>query len=206
MLMYGSNFCIVMLKPRACNNFPIDAAIMPLPSEEATPPVTKIYLVSATSLRIKLVWMPRNCVSECKFSVICSCFEMKTSFFALAGSLCDGAGNILKEWARRICVVFLLSSIFRTQLLEALRWVCMKKAHKISLWCLVEWKICLPLHRVWEKAHLWKQIYAEIAQLVEHNLAKVGVASSSLVFRSNINEKQRLLPRWRNGRRASFRY
>ena len=27
--------------------------------------------------------------------------------------------------------------------------------------------------------------FAEIAQLVEHNLAKVGVASSSLVFRSN---------------------
>ena len=27
-------------------------------------------------------------------------------------------------------------------------------------------------------------IFAEIAQLVEHNLAKVGVASSSLVFRS----------------------
>ena len=27
-------------------------------------------------------------------------------------------------------------------------------------------------------------IVAEIAQLVEHNLAKVGVASSSLVFRS----------------------
>ena len=29
-----------------------------------------------------------------------------------------------------------------------------------------------------------KDINAEIAQLVEHNLAKVGVASSSLVFRS----------------------
>ena len=27
--------------------------------------------------------------------------------------------------------------------------------------------------------------FAEIAQLVEHDLAKVGVASSSLVFRSN---------------------
>ena len=27
---------------------------------------------------------------------------------------------------------------------------------------------------------------AEIAQLVEHNLAKVGVASSSLVFRSQV--------------------
>ena len=28
--------------------------------------------------------------------------------------------------------------------------------------------------------------FAEIAQLVEHNLAKVGVASSSLVFRSKL--------------------
>ena len=31
---------------------------------------------------------------------------------------------------------------------------------------------------------LWMKRFAEIAQLVEHNLAKVGVASSSLVFRS----------------------
>ena len=31
---------------------------------------------------------------------------------------------------------------------------------------------------------------AEIAQLVEHNLAKVGVASSSLVFRSGSLEKE----------------
>ena len=30
------------------------------------------------------------------------------------------------------------------------------------------------------------QTTAEIAQLVEHNLAKVGVASSSLVFRSRL--------------------
>ena len=32
---------------------------------------------------------------------------------------------------------------------------------------------------------LAKGLNAEIAQLVEHNLAKVGVASSSLVFRSH---------------------
>ena len=32
--------------------------------------------------------------------------------------------------------------------------------------------------------------YAEIAQLVEHNLAKVGVASSSLVFRSKTKVSQ----------------
>ena len=31
--------------------------------------------------------------------------------------------------------------------------------------------------------------FAEIAQLVEHNLAKVGVASSSLVFRSKIKQR-----------------
>ena len=31
---------------------------------------------------------------------------------------------------------------------------------------------------------VFKVSIAEIAQLVEHNLAKVGVASSSLVFRS----------------------
>ncbi len=30
--------------------------------------------------------------------------------------------------------------------------------------------------------------YAEIAQLVEHDLAKVGVASSSLVFRSKVTK------------------
>ena len=31
---------------------------------------------------------------------------------------------------------------------------------------------------------------AEIAQLVEHNLAKVGVASSSLVFRSKLDAEK----------------
>ena len=42
-------------------------------------------------------------------------------------------------------------------------------------------KISLPLQSHFGKVHS-KQ--AEIAQLVEHDLAKVGVASSSLVFRS----------------------
>ncbi len=54
------------------------------------------------------------------------------------------------------------------------------------------------------------KIDAEIAQLVEHNLAKVGVASSNLVFRSinrwNQSGSVRYqLPKWRNGRRARFR-
>ncbi len=46
--------------------------------------------------------------------------------------------------------------------------------------------------------HLRNQENAEIAQLVEHNLAKVGVASSSLVFRSCLFYKQHEMPRWRN--------
>ena len=43
--MYGSNFCIVTLKLWDCNSFAKDAAIIPLPNDEVTPPVTKIYLV-----------------------------------------------------------------------------------------------------------------------------------------------------------------
>jgi hypothetical protein len=42
--MYGSNFWIVTRNPLACNNFASEAAMMPLPNEEVTPPVTKIYL------------------------------------------------------------------------------------------------------------------------------------------------------------------
>ena len=55
----------------------------------------------------------------------------------------------------------------------------------IFLWFLEEslQKICRVKNNAYLCSPIWKQ-YAEIAQLVEHNLAKVGVASSSLVFRS----------------------
>ena len=43
-----------------------------------------------------------------------------------------------------------------------------------------------------------EKIFAEIAQLVEHNLAKVRVASSSLVFRSV------LYNRWHNAQVAEL--
>ena len=46
------------------------------------------------------------------------------------------------------------------------------------------------------------KVDAVIAQLVEHDLAKVGVASSSLVYRSvsciNAKENHSHKPRWRN--------
>src|SRR5918997_1362970 len=43
--MYGSNFCIVTVRPRSTSSRPNDAAAMPFPREDTTPPVTKMYLV-----------------------------------------------------------------------------------------------------------------------------------------------------------------
>src|SRR4051812_43345991 len=44
--MYGSNFCIVTLRPRSTSSLPREAAAMPFPREDTTPPVTKMYLVA----------------------------------------------------------------------------------------------------------------------------------------------------------------
>ena len=49
-----------------------------------------------------------------------------------------------------------------------------------------EWESLLSRNERSRKCRI-NEINAEIAQLVEHNLAKVGVASSSLVFRSLCN-------------------
>src|SRR3712207_4903309 len=45
-LRYGSSFCIETLSPRATSRLPRLEAVRPLPSEEATPPVTNRCLVS----------------------------------------------------------------------------------------------------------------------------------------------------------------
>src|SRR3954453_14648702 len=42
---YGSNFCACTRRPRAFSSRPSEAATMPLPSAETTPPVTKTYFV-----------------------------------------------------------------------------------------------------------------------------------------------------------------
>ena len=56
-----------------------------------------------------------------------------------------------------------------------------------------------------EKISTFASAIAEIAQLVEHNLAKVRVASSSLVFRSFRCIEDDLCPGGGIGRRARFR-
>src|SRR3989338_781818 len=43
-LRYGSIFTRFTERPRAVSNFPTDAAAIPLPTADITPPTTKIYL------------------------------------------------------------------------------------------------------------------------------------------------------------------
>src|SRR5436305_337209 len=51
MFRYGSNFCTWTLRPRALSSRPSDAATMPLPSADTTPPVTNTYLVGLALIR-----------------------------------------------------------------------------------------------------------------------------------------------------------
>src|SRR3954451_20335217 len=50
-LRYGSSFCIVTRRPRALRSDPRLEAVRPLPSEEATPPVTNRCLVLPAGVR-----------------------------------------------------------------------------------------------------------------------------------------------------------
>src|SRR5256712_12320423 len=50
--MYGSIFCSVTRKPRASRSDPIEAAARPLPNDDTTPPVTKMYF-GATSASLR---------------------------------------------------------------------------------------------------------------------------------------------------------
>src|SRR6185312_5271110 len=45
-----SNFCIVTLNPRSTSRRSNEAAAIPFPREETTPPVTKMYLVALVPL------------------------------------------------------------------------------------------------------------------------------------------------------------
>src|SRR3989442_808782 len=48
--MYGSIFWSVTRKPRASSSEPMEADAKPLPSDDTTPPVTKMYFVATSSL------------------------------------------------------------------------------------------------------------------------------------------------------------
>ena len=48
--MYGSHFINETLRPRASSNVPRLAAVNPLPIDDTTPPVTKMYFCFIASL------------------------------------------------------------------------------------------------------------------------------------------------------------
>src|SRR6478672_2934375 len=52
--MYGSSLMIETVMPRLLSNRPTLAAVMPLPSEEVTPPVTKTYFAMVRYLSYRL--------------------------------------------------------------------------------------------------------------------------------------------------------
>ena len=59
---------------------------------------------------------------------------------------------------------------------------------------IMSWEFESPSLHI-RKSNGFKNFFAEIAQLVEHNLAKVGVASSSLVFRSQAERQLKIFLR-----------
>src|ERR1700685_3709602 len=66
---YGSNFIRLTLSPRLSSRQPIHAAASPLPNEDTTPPVTKMYFAGiSSSLQIvseKLCrWGARSIMAE----------------------------------------------------------------------------------------------------------------------------------------------
>src|ERR1700690_464295 len=76
---YGSHFWRVTRSPRLSSRQPIEAAATPLPSEETTPPVTKIYFGV-----IRAVW--RSCSSASALN----CFA-SSKFFCVQAIVPDAA-------------------------------------------------------------------------------------------------------------------
>src|SRR5439155_22441356 len=61
-LMYGSSLRKLILNPRDSSSEPIEALASPLPNEESTPPVTKMYFIRIASraATVTVLARPRN--------------------------------------------------------------------------------------------------------------------------------------------------
>src|SRR5919197_4897560 len=75
---YGSNFCALTERPRAFRSRPSDAATMPLPSAETTPPVTKTNLATGWHRSRR----PGR-IASCPSDVVARLFSMKATAEAL---------------------------------------------------------------------------------------------------------------------------
>src|SRR5438874_8245120 len=73
---YGSNFMMLTLSPRLSSRHPIEAAASPLPSEDTTPPVTKMYFadISASLFLIVVIgraWDARSSIASLRGRPLC---------------------------------------------------------------------------------------------------------------------------------------
>src|SRR5271166_1906909 len=95
-LRYGSNFCNETLSPRLSIRQPMEAAANPLPSEDTTPPVTKMYFAAIPS---SVVWI-------CAPGIAAPCPPEKGEPPALSrqrnhSGACRGARSIMAGFCQR---------------------------------------------------------------------------------------------------------
>src|SRR5260370_37515006 len=88
-LRYGSHFCRVTLKPRLSRRQPIEEAATPFPSEETTPPVTKIYFGAILAARVPTLGLStlhrsdvRIIIDGTRDSVKSNCSRCKNRIFS----------------------------------------------------------------------------------------------------------------------------
>src|SRR5713101_6839886 len=104
-LRYGSHFCRVTLKPRLSRRQPIEEAATPFPSEETTPPVTKIYFGAIRAARVPC----RACLPSTGLTYIQLCSELvslsnrtlgglKTIFFLSPAAKPFRAKRVYSNW------------------------------------------------------------------------------------------------------------
>src|SRR5215467_8611526 len=115
---YGSHFCRVTRKPRLSRRQPMEEAATPLPKEETTPPVTKIYfgairrVYAAATARL---FIPLRCAvlgapSDSEFArQILSTMTTYTLLWARAAALS------IPTLAADKCKFFILAETFSAQ-------------------------------------------------------------------------------------------
>ncbi len=65
--MYGSSLRTLTRRPLFLSNLPSEAAVMPFPNDETTPPVTKIYLtMTLLYLRTPYILFSGDSRRKCK--------------------------------------------------------------------------------------------------------------------------------------------
>src|SRR5690348_2055632 len=86
---YGSHFWRVTLKPRLSRRQPMEEAATPLPSDETTPPVTKIYFGAIHAARdrdfpVRRAYQPSQRMTYKQLSSECARLSNRTIAFQIS--------------------------------------------------------------------------------------------------------------------------